>query len=369
MQFGLFYFSGDGSTDEVNKYQLLLEGAKFADRHGFSAIWTPERHFHPFGGLYPNPAVISAAIAMITEQIQLRAGSVVLPLQNPIRVAEEWAVVDNLSQGRVGLTFAYGWHVDDFVLLPENYRDRQDVMWREIETVRRLWAGEAVERQGGSGKPVQIRTLPRPIQPQLPLWITCHSNHTFQEAGRLGANVLTSLLQSTVEELAAKIQLYRQSRAQHGHDPETGQVALMLHTFIGEEEEQIKQQVQAPFCAYLKTHFGLIESLVKRENLPVNLEKFTESDIEALLQFGFERYLDGRTLIGTIDTCERVIDQIQAIGVDEVACLIDFGLDFDLAIAGLEHLNRLKDRIQQRPVHPPIAATSQPYSALSFFGA
>lgn len=368
MQFGLFYFSGDGSTDDVDKYRLLIEGAKFADRHGFSAIWTPERHFHPFGGLYPNPAVISAALAMITDRVQLRSGSVVLPLQNPLRVAEEWAVVDNLSHGRVGLTVAYGWHVDDFVLLPENYGDRQAVMWRDVETVQRLWAGEAVERPGGSGKPVQIRTLPRPIQPRLPLWITCHSPHTFTEAGRLGANVLTSLLQSTVEELAEKIQIYRQSRAQQGHDPAAGQVTLMLHTFMGNDYEQVKRQVQAPFCAYLRTHFGLIESLIKRENLPVKIEQFTESDIETLLQFGFERYLDGRTLIGTPETCERVIHQIKAIGVNEVACLIDFGLDFDLAIAGLEHLNRFKDRMQHHSREPASATPSGQYSALSFFG-
>ena len=71
-------------------------------RNGFKAVWTPERHFHAFGGLYPNPAVTSAAVAAITTRVRVRAGSVVLPLHNPIRVAEEWAVVDNLSQGRVG---------------------------------------------------------------------------------------------------------------------------------------------------------------------------------------------------------------------------------------------------------------------------
>ncbi|MBD1865330.1 MULTISPECIES: LLM class flavin-dependent oxidoreductase [Trichocoleus] len=368
MQFGLFYFSGDGSTHSADKYRLLTEGAKFADRHGFSSIWIPERHFHDFGGLYPNPAVINAALAMITERVQLRSGSVVLPLQEPLRVAEEWAVVDNLSNGRVGLTFAYGWHVDDFVLLPENYRDRQAVMWREIETVQRLWEGQTIERKNGSGQPVQVRTLPRPVQPKLPIWITCHSDYTFTEAGRLGANVLTSLLHSSVEELAPKIQLYRQSRVQHGHDPAAGKVSLMMHTFIGEDYEQVKRQVQAPFCNYLKTHFDLIESLVKRENLPVNLAQFTESDIETLLQFGFERYLDGKTLIGTVETCEPVIQRLREIGVDEVACLIDFGIDFDLAIASLEHLNHFKDRIQQSLSPEPVAAASSgQYSALSFF--
>jgi hypothetical protein len=119
MEFSLFYFSGDGSTTRNDKYRLLIEGAKFADRHRFSGVWIPERHFDAFGGLYPNPSVAGAAISMITEHIQIRSGSVVMPLQNPLRVAEEWSMVDNLSNGRVSLSFAPGWHPNDFVLYPK----------------------------------------------------------------------------------------------------------------------------------------------------------------------------------------------------------------------------------------------------------
>ena len=124
-----------------------MEGAKFADEHGFAAVWTPERHFHEFGGLYSNPALTSAALATITKRVQLSAGSVVLPLHHPIRVAEEWAFVDNISGGRIGVSFASGWHADDFVFAPENYADRKQLMLRQIETVRRLWRGEAVRVQ------------------------------------------------------------------------------------------------------------------------------------------------------------------------------------------------------------------------------
>ena len=84
---------------------------KFADEHGFHAIWLPERHFNQFGGLFPNPSVIGAALAMVTRNIQIRSGSIVAPLHHPVRIAEEWAVVDQLSGGRVGLSFASGWHL------------------------------------------------------------------------------------------------------------------------------------------------------------------------------------------------------------------------------------------------------------------
>lgn len=142
VDFSLFYFSSDESEEGVtNKYHLLLEGSKFGDKHGFTAVWTPERHFHAFGGLYPNPSVTGAAIAAITENVQIRSGSCVLPLHSPIRVAEEWSVVDNISNGRVGLSIAAGWQPNDFVLRPGSYAERKEIMFRDIEVVKELWRG------------------------------------------------------------------------------------------------------------------------------------------------------------------------------------------------------------------------------------
>ena len=83
-------------------------------------MWVPERHFHPLGGLFPNPAVVAAAVAARTTRIAVRAGSVVLPLHHVARVAEEWAAVDALSNGRVGISLASGWNRADFVLRSPN---------------------------------------------------------------------------------------------------------------------------------------------------------------------------------------------------------------------------------------------------------
>ncbi|MHC5725594.1 MAG: MupA/Atu3671 family FMN-dependent luciferase-like monooxygenase, partial [Nostoc sp.] len=176
MEFSLFYFCGDGLKTQKNKYNLLIESAKFADQNGFSALWTPERHFHPFGGLYPNPSLTSAALAMITERIQLRSGSIVMPLHNPARVAEEWSVVDNLSNGRVALAFASGWTIDDFVLSSEIHANRKESMWSGIQIVHKLWEGEQVELKDATGNTFKVRTFPRPIQRKLPTWIVCQSN-------------------------------------------------------------------------------------------------------------------------------------------------------------------------------------------------
>ena len=162
IDFSLFYFASNEQTAGADKYRLLMEGAKFADAHGFEAVWTPERHFHSFGGLYPNAAVTSAAIAAITKNVKIRAGSVVLPLHNPLRVAEEWSVVDNISGGRVGIAIASGWHDRDFAFAPDNYARRREVIFEYIETVRKLWRGESITTKGGSGKDVEVKHAAAP---------------------------------------------------------------------------------------------------------------------------------------------------------------------------------------------------------------
>ena len=107
LSMSLFYFAA-GEDTAGDGYRLLLESAKWADRIGFEAVWTPERHFHAFGGAYPNPSVLGAALAVATDRIRIRAGSVVAPLHSPARIAEEWAVVDNLSGGRVDISVRSG---------------------------------------------------------------------------------------------------------------------------------------------------------------------------------------------------------------------------------------------------------------------
>jgi natural product biosynthesis luciferase-like monooxygenase protein len=341
MEFSLFYFDGDGSVAQSHKYQLLIDSARYADQNGFSAIWTPERHFHAFGGLYPNPALTSAAIAMITQQIQLRAGSVVFPLHDVIRIAEEWAVVDNLSNGRAAVAVASGWTVDDFVLAKDRHANRKANMWAGVAQVQKLWRGEAITQRDAAGKEFTVKTLPKPIQPELPLWITCQSNETFIEAGKIGANVLTSLLTGTLDGLAPKIQLYRDTLKRYGYDPQSRMVSLMIHTFLGDEIETVKEKVRRPFCNYLKTHYDLLENLAKGMGMNISLKDFSEDDLDSLLLFGVEGFMKGRSLIGTPESCRSFVTELERAGITELACLIDFVQDYDTIMAGLPYLNQL----------------------------
>ncbi|HVK53682.1 MAG TPA: MupA/Atu3671 family FMN-dependent luciferase-like monooxygenase, partial [Burkholderiales bacterium] len=167
MQFSLSFFGNYESGYDESKYNLLVESARFADAHGFTALWMPERHFHSFGGLSPNPAVLAAALARETKRIQLRAGSIVLPLHNPILVAEEWAMVDNLSNGRVGVAFASGWHPNDFVLAPETFGNHRELMFQEIEQVQTLWRGDPLPVRDGAKREIDVKLFPMPKQAEL----------------------------------------------------------------------------------------------------------------------------------------------------------------------------------------------------------
>ena len=336
--FTLYFFSDDGSKDSPDKYRLVLESAKFADQNGFNAVWTPERHFQDFGGLYPNPSVLSAALAMVTERVQIRAGSVALPLHHPVRVAEEWSVVDNLSNGRVAISFASGWHPDDFIFAPSVYEDRKDVMFRHIELIQRLWSGETIMMPGAGDREVAVRLLPKPLQRHLPIWITsAGSPETWIRAGEIAANVLAALIGYSFEDLAERIRSYREARARHGHDPQTGIVSIMIHTFVGQSNSTVKEQVRAPFTHYLRSYFK------QYDNVRVATGDVTEADRDAIMNAAFEMYFENNTLMGTPAKCSRLIDQLLAVGVDEVACLVDFGVDSDAVLANLQYLNELRE--------------------------
>jgi natural product biosynthesis luciferase-like monooxygenase protein/amino acid adenylation domain-containing protein len=343
MDFSLFYFASDESEAAEDKYQLLIEGAKFADRNGFDAVWTPERHFHAFGGLYPNPSITSAVVAAITERVKIRAGSVVLPLHSPIRVAEEWSVVDNVSRGRVGISFASGWHANDFVLAPENFQQRKEIMMRDIETVRRLWRSESVVLTGPFGNEVNVKVLPRPVQRELPVWLTAAGNpETFQAAGEIGANLLTHLLGQSIEELSEKIAVYRESWRKAGHAGE-GYVTLMLHTFVGEDLDEVREKVRQPFTSYLKSSVGLVQQMKQGMGYDQSAE-LTDADLELIAATAFKRYFGTSGLLGTPETCLDMVDRLKGIGVDEIGCLIDFGVDHESVISSLTWLNEVRRR-------------------------
>ncbi len=339
LKFSVMFFSDEAPDAKDDPYSLVKEIAERADRSGFTGLWVPERHFHAFGGLYPSPSVLCSYLAANTTNIRLRAGSVVGPIKHPARIAEEWSMVDVLSKGRVDLGLASGWNPNDFLFAPENYSNRREIWRDQVDVIQRLWRGEEVKFSNGVGEEKGIRTFPRPWQKDLPIWLTATEKaETFEWAGKLGANVLTMLRGSTVESLAEKIAVYRKARAEAGLDPNTGVVTLMLHTYLHESDEQAHEIVKEPFTQYIKTS-------IKAQSQAKTGAPVTEEELTQLAEYSYGRYTKEAALFGTPESVVPLLHRCKQAGVDEVACLMDFGPGREEILEGFSHLERaLSDR-------------------------
>ena len=355
MEFGMFMWGNDDAPGR-EKYKLMLDGAKYFDENGFDSVWTPERHFSAFGGPYPNPAVTCAALAAITKNVAIRSGSIVSPLHHPVRIAEDWSVIDNLSDGRVGLSFAAGWQPNDFIIKPENHKNNKQVMLDQIETVKKLWRGEGVEFENPMGDMVEVFTLPRPVQKELPVWLTTAGNpESYRQAGAKGVNVLTHLLGQNIEEVTEKIRIYREARKEAGLDPAAGKVTLMLHTFVGECNDEVREIVREPMKEYLRSAMKLVIDFAwsfpafKRPGgqdakvEDINIKNLSAEETDTILDFAFERYFENSGLFGTVETCNKMIDRCKGAEIDEIACLLDFGVETDAVMQSLPLLKEVRD--------------------------
>ncbi|MFC4015618.1 MupA/Atu3671 family FMN-dependent luciferase-like monooxygenase [Nonomuraea purpurea] len=329
----VFFFSSADTGPVPDRYAFILETTALAEELGFEAVWVPERHFHPFGGLFPNPAVLAAALAARTSRIAVRAGSVVMPLHHAARVAEEWAMVDALSGGRAGVSLATGWSRGDFVLSDVPYENRREHTFAAVDTLRALWQGEEV-RFHPDGAPV--RTYPAPTRRRIPLWLTATSGpETFSEAGRRGCNVLTGFLQQDGEQLEQHISIYRAAFAAHLPDG-TPHVTLMLHTCVGDTTEQALAAVEEPLLTYQRQFLDLRDRDVQAEE-----DELTDEEKHELARYAARKYASGRGLVGDVDEVARRLRQFALAGVDEVACLVDFGVEPETVYQTLKRLSAL----------------------------
>lgn len=348
-QFSLFFFNADATERNGFKYKLLFEATKFGDNHAFVAVWTPERHFQRFGGLYGSPSVTGAALATVTQRISIRAGSVVLPLQNPLRVAEEWSMVDNISNGRVAIACASGWHVNDFVLSPQTYENRRQDMYDKIALIQRLWRGEKISLPNGAGLATEVGILPAPIQSELPIWVTGESDETFLNAGKLGYNILTAnfALGHDLGKFVSKARIYRDAIQAHHHRP--GHITMMCHTFVTEQPDLIKNLAAPAMAEYIRVNIGMQRehSAGLGDRAGVRSSGILKRDVsdkeqEILIKFQVGNNLQSPlSLIGTLEHCAQQAELLHENGVDEIACLIDFGIESDEVMRSLGLLSKL----------------------------
>ncbi|MGB8191918.1 MAG: condensation domain-containing protein, partial [Chitinophagaceae bacterium] len=177
---------------------------------------------------------------------------------------------------------------------------------------------------------------------------------TFISAGAMGANLLTHLLGQDMQDLGNKIKLYREARKKNGHDEKAGKVTVMLHAFIGEDINEVEKIVEQPFIEYLKSSVGV--SKITLEQAGIRESDLTEEVKEKILKGAFRRYYKTSALIGTIGSCGSILKDLKEIGIDEVACLIDFGVEENIVLSNLKNLKKLKALFSKKvkKLHRPV---------------
>lgn len=355
MKFSGFIFAAEDQHTQQERYNFIFKIARYLDENNYTALWTPERHFQKFGGSFPNPSVLSAALAATTSKLQIRAGSVVAVHHHAVRIAEEWALVDQISQGRTGVCFAAGWHMRDFVFYPENYQNRKENNYKKIQQVRDLWAGNPLKCTVNNEQ-VEVITYPQPYQKEIPMWLVFSSDpKVWVKAGELGLNVLALL--NGWDVIKNNIKCYREAREKNGYDPQAGIVTIGLHTFIDDDNEKVRKIIEKPLKGYLSSFL-----LAKTDDKRLSSEQaaMNEDEKQIILAAAFQDLFENRALLGNIEKCKRVVDRLQSIGVNEIAALVDFGVEFDLVFKALDKLTLLKNMYtEKKPANGTVLSSSQ----------
>src|SRR2546427_6871402 len=211
MEFGLFFLmQRDEEWSEQSVFDSGLEQMLAAEALGYSSVWIAEHHFNDYG-LCPAPPVLAAFVAARSTSLRLGMGVSLLPLHHPVDLAEELAVLDVVSGGRLDVGIGRGGALQDYQTVQS---DRDDSAARHEEgnaLMRHSWSGAPFDFQGRFHSPERPHARPRPVQrPHPPLFIAANSEDSVLSAARLGLPTLSSFF-VPVPELQRRRQVYRET--------------------------------------------------------------------------------------------------------------------------------------------------------------
>ena len=242
MKFGVFYqlpCSEDQSP--AQRYQDTIAQVQLADQLGFDAAWLAELHFNHRFSVMPAPTVIGAAMAQTTSRIRIGTAVHLVPLHQPIRLAEEAAALDVLSGGRSIFGIGRGAipsHFQGYAIDQETARDR---FTEGLDMVLGMWANDNFSYQGKYHQVEGINLAPKPIQkPHPPVYIACNSPDTFNLVGQMGHNVLVAPTIVTSQGALAGLETYRAEMESNGHDVADRDVNVTVHVNVAEDETKAR---------------------------------------------------------------------------------------------------------------------------------
>ena len=255
VRIGLGLFTGQlppGSPRTfAQEYRETLELVRLAEAVGFDSAWVSEHHGSSDGYL-PSLLPMLAAFAASTERIILGTGVVLAPLHHPLRLAEDAAVVDQLSDGRLLLGLGVGWREEEFRMFGVPMRERARRTEETIEVLRRAWSGRRFSFEGRAFRFEHVKVTPPPARAGgPPIYIGGSSDAAVRRAGRLADGFITDAL--PVEDVRAFLSVVEEGARSAGRDPSSVSLALMQNAFVssdGDAWDQVADGVAHQMGAY-----------------------------------------------------------------------------------------------------------------------
>jgi alkanesulfonate monooxygenase SsuD/methylene tetrahydromethanopterin reductase-like flavin-dependent oxidoreductase (luciferase family) len=289
-----------------NRYTELFSLAEAADRSGLASVWVAEHHFLP-SGLCPSPPVLLAALGARTRRVRLGSLVSVLPFHAPIEIAEQYALLDQLTGGRLNFGIGSGYipaEFDGFGIEPGEKRERFE---RALETILAAFRGEEVRGDSPSARPVHLNVLPRQ-RPSPPIWIAAQRREALPFIARKGFSLalIPYATVKDVSELAAEIQEFR------GSVPlgKSATVSAAVHIYAGPAPDRARNALQRYLDSRLATQSTFYQQKVQADPRHASAAAIEES---------------GFGLIGGLNDVEDRATALAEAGVDELLGIFDFG--------------------------------------------
>ena len=327
MEFGYFTLSDnhyENNTRSPNQFVAdITAEALYADALGMHSAWIGEHHFNSLGVL-SCPDLVLAYIAARTKHIRLAPAVTVLPLHHPIRVAEQWATLDLLSNGRVDFAAGRGYDKREYLPFGVSFEDNQGIFGEGLELVRRLW--EAEDRISHHGKHYtfdDVRITPKPVQRPIPTYVASFSKLSIELAARLGCNLVVAPFAAAMSfgGLKQVVDLYNETCVKHGQKP--GRVMCSYFTHFADNAQQERAQRERQVRYYKECVIPAFPS--DPRTAPPSYRYFIEM-VERLQKVKPEDLTENSVLLGSSQQMSDTLKKAEAAGISEVILYVNVGL-------------------------------------------
>ena len=326
MDFGYFTLSDNNYPDNqrsANQFVAdITAEAIHADQIGMRSAWIGEHHFNSLGVL-SCPDLVLAYAAAQTKRIRLAPAVTVLPLHNPIRVAEQWATLDLLSGGRVDFAAGRGYDRREYEPFHVSFEDNQGIFEEGMEVVRKLWSAQG--RISHHGKHYQfddVRITPKPVQKPLPAYVGSFSKPSIELAARLGCGLIVAPFAAamTFGGLKQVADLYQETCAKHGQKPHRLMCSYFTHFADTPQQEAAVRARQI----YYYNECVIPAFPGDPKNAPPSYRYFIDI-VDRLKNLKPEHLTENSVLIGNSAHMIDVLKKVEAAGFDEVILYVNVG--------------------------------------------